>query len=309
MRWRCAQFVVAPLLDPARLCASGMASQLVPVDVVASVDDVQVDGAQLAVGFFLGDGRMAGAVVVIVIVASYTLWCRVLAAFVAWLWATARRVCACGGLLEISFCAMKLEISFCPRRGPEADTAGAGRPPPCPKVNPKAPPVPASTGFEHPGFHPTTIAPPPHVPGPSQFKAPPKGLQFTFKAPPKGAVPLPPLPLCGLCGDRPSYGWNFKCAFCNKHLCSTPTCMVIRCETCYDDRVAYDVNYEIQHALRAKAGVEKQTQSMMTHTWLRGVANPRYSSPGATNEGVFDSDGTRQVTTIGFGFNVTLGPA
>ena len=80
--------------------------------------------------------------------------------------------------------------------------------------------------------------------------------------------------------------------------------MVIRCETCYDERVQYDVNWEIRDQLRRMAGVDKQTQSCTTYTSVRGAAQPRFQILAHANEGVWDQDGNLCVTLAGI--NVCL---
>ena len=282
--------------------ASGMA-------LVYEGAPIVVEDAQLAVVVSGVDGRMARTAVVVFIVA--VCWQRRRAfAVMAWI---ARLIRFCGLLgLQISFsaeCALKLEISFCPRR---PGTSGG---PPFQNANPEAAPV---TGSELPGLTTVPLAGPPlqfaraDVPEPSP-EPPGKPLPTALgpwqgAAPPrrKAPPPLPPYePYCGLCGFRPA--GRLQCAFCDKHLCHTPTCLVIRCEACYDARLQYDVNWEIRDHLRSmgRAGAEeKQTQSCTTYTSVRGAAQPRFQILAQANEGVWDQDGNLCVTLAGI--NVCL---
>ena len=271
-------------------------------DIVARRRQPSVQGAAMAlelhqfavddaaVGFAMGvDGRMAATTGALVIVVVCWQWWRRALAFMAWI---AKPICFCGLLcLQISFsgeCALKFEISFCPRRssGPPGEVAA---------------PVTGSPGL--------TAVPPPMPP--PQWDRPEDVLEPPVwppraKAPPGAPVkvPPPPPPLCGLCGLRWTSG--IRCALCCKVVCQRPTCVVIRCESCYDDRVMYDVNTEVEEQVlhrmalaRMAAVTEKQTQTCTTYTSLRRAAQPRFQVLPGSSEGVWDADGNLHVTLAG----------
>ena len=90
--------------------------------------------------------------------------------------------------------------------------------------------------------------------------------------------------MCRMCGIYPS---QTECNICGKGICTTPTCHVVRCESCYDIEMTRNVNDYIDEAItrdrllqflaRAANLRSVQTQSQTTYTSVRGVATPRFA--------------------------------